>query len=77
MCVLQFGYSCLTAMPAQAKPFDATKYIGLLWESSTNDCTGTDASCVVKFSVIPTIPYGNNAGDVVDSAWMPYNELAN
>jgi hypothetical protein len=54
-----FGYSCLTAMPAgpdSGSPFDSSKYLGLLWESSTNDCAATDASCVVKFSVVPMIP---------------------
>jgi hypothetical protein len=61
-----FGYSCLTAMPSVAtSPFNPDQYIGLLWESSTNDCTGTDASCAVKFSVVPMITtlisYGHGA----------------
>lgn len=66
-----FGYSCLTAMPPRetsASPFDDSKYVGLLWESSSNDCTGTDASCSVKFSVVPMIP--PSARPTTDTPWV-------
>lgn len=63
-------------MPSAGKPFDSSKYIGLLWESSTNDCTGTDASCVVKFSAVPTIPSGSSGSNLLQTGWMPYNGLA-
>lgn len=49
-----FGYSCLTALPVHSQ-FQSGGYFGLLWETSTTDCQTTDASCAVKFSVIPQI----------------------
>ncbi len=51
-----FGYSCLSQLPARS-PFGAkADAIGMLWESSTPDCVGDDASCAIKFSVVPAVP---------------------
>jgi len=50
-----FGYSCLSRLPAHS-PFPWGKFIGMMWESSTTDCTGDDASCTIKFSVVPAAP---------------------
>eukprot|EP01046_Picozoa_sp_COSAG06_P003570 COSAG06_NODE_140_length_22325_cov_187.593404_19_plen_782_part_01 len=61
-----FGYSCLSPMPARS-PFGNGAFIGMLWESSTTDCTGMDASCAVKFSVVPGVPA--SATDT-DGGWV-------
>lgn len=50
-----FAYSCLSSMPAHS-PFGTGAFLGMLWESSTTDCTGMDASCAIKFSVVPGVP---------------------
>ena len=43
----EFGYSSLTQLNST--------HLGLLWETSTPDCSAADASCAVKFSVVPQL----------------------
>eukprot|EP01051_Picozoa_sp_SAG22_P005731 SAG22_NODE_350_length_11853_cov_3.693211_7_plen_340_part_00 len=52
-----FGYSCLSAVPANSSFGRAPRpgFIGLLWESSAPDCQRADASCAVKFSAVPRL----------------------
>ena len=73
---VEFVCTCIYVYFTYVLDGAGSKYIGLLWESSTNDCTGTDASCVVKFSAVPTIPRGSSGSNLLQSGWTPYNGLA-
>ena len=62
-----FGYSCLTNMPRHSQFVGG--FLGLLWETSTPDCSAADASCAVKFSVVPQLCEAGGGEGACD-AWQ-------